>query len=326
MNYEQFRTLWHEALARAGLMSLAPFQPSETIDLAAFSRTYELNIILETARPKTWFFVSATLDWRWDALQAARSLTVEEDVLTELLGRSASDRDTVPPWLRIDLTLRATLPLDSRTPLPEPPRWRRWTAEVTARLESILPIESRMDDDDLMVLSSRSEPEARLRCDPDGRLFLSRVELSAWQGIDIPRQWDHPDRPPDPKPDAQLFDFAQRARRALQVWEVDDPPLDTDYICLVNRANYGEARISEIWPVALNEALPTIPIPLLADDPDVLLELPEVMAGIYTRAAYARRIDYNQPVPTAQSAFSHPRLAHRRQTWFDTALTLFEVW
>jgi hypothetical protein len=34
-----------------------------------------------------------------------------------------------------------------------------------------------------------------------------------------------------------------------------------------------------------------------ADDPDVLLELPGVMAGIYTRAAYARRIDYNQPVP-----------------------------
>jgi hypothetical protein len=48
---------------------------------------------------------------------------------------------------------------------------------------------------------------------------LSRVELSAWQGIDIPRQWDHPDRPADPEPDAQLFDFAQRARRALQVWE-----------------------------------------------------------------------------------------------------------
>jgi hypothetical protein len=80
-------------------------------------------------------------------------------------------------------------------------------------------------------------------------------------------------------------------------WEVDDPPLETDYVCLVNRAGYGEARISEIWPVALNDTLPTIPIPLLADDPDVLLELAEVMAGIYIRAAYARRIDYEQPIP-----------------------------
>jgi hypothetical protein len=38
------------------------------------------------------------------------------------------------------------------------------------------------------VFSSRSDPEARLRCDPGtGRLCLTHVELSAWQGIDLPR-------------------------------------------------------------------------------------------------------------------------------------------
>lgn len=149
MNYEQFRTVWHEALAKAGLMSVPPQRPSEVIDLDLF-------------------YVSATFDWCWDALQAARSITREEDVLTELMGREAYDLDTVPPWLRIGLTLRGGLPLDSPISMPEPARWRRWAAEVTARLEAILPIESRMDNYGLIVLSSRSEPVAQLRCDANG--------------------------------------------------------------------------------------------------------------------------------------------------------------
>jgi len=50
-------------------------------------------------------------------------------------------------------------------------------------------------------------------------LPLTRVELSAWQGIDLPRQWDNPDREPDPWPEAQLADLAGRVREALLVWE-----------------------------------------------------------------------------------------------------------
>jgi len=59
----------------------------------------------------------------------------------------------------------------------------------------------------------------KLHCDPDGQLYLTGVELSAWQGIGLPRQWDDPKRPPDRWPDAQLADFAGRVRRALQEWE-----------------------------------------------------------------------------------------------------------
>ncbi len=80
-------------------------------------------------------------------------------------------------------------------------------------------------------------------------------------------------------------------------WELSDPPLDTDYVCLVNRASYGEDRISEIWPVALNEPLPTVPIPLLPPDEDVPVDLGEALQNIYSRAAYNRRVDYQQPLP-----------------------------
>lgn len=75
-----------------------------------------------------------------------------------------------------------------------------------------------MDEHGLRVLSSRSEPEAHLHCHPNGQLFLSQVELSAWQSIDLPRHWDDPERPVDPEPDEQLFDLADRVRQALQAW------------------------------------------------------------------------------------------------------------
>ena len=90
-------------------------------------------------------------------------------------------------------------------------------------------------------------------------------------------------------------------------WEVNDPPFDTDYILLVNRAGYAE-RTSEIWDVALDEQLPTMPIPLLSVDPDVALDLQQVVESIYVRAAYTRRIDYRQPVPP-------PTLRPAMQRW-----------
>lgn len=79
--------------------------------------------------------------------------------------------------------------------------------------------------------------------------------------------------------------------------EVQEPALDTDYILLVNRSQEGALRTSEIWPVALSEALPIIPVPLLAPDPDVPLDLRAALDHIYERARYARRIDYRQPIP-----------------------------
>jgi len=140
--------------------------------------------------------------------------------LIEVLGQDGYYLVTQRPWPQVDVTLSATLPVDSPIPMPDSSVWRRWAAEVASRLSPFLPIESEEDNHGLVVLSSRSKPAARLRCDPNnGELYLTRVELSAWQGIDLPRQWDNPDREPDPWPEAQLADFAGRVREALLVWE-----------------------------------------------------------------------------------------------------------
>jgi len=79
---------------------------------------------------------------------------------------------------------------------------------------------------------------------------------------------------------------------------VNEPPLNADYVLLVNRRrSEGEVRISEIWPVTLGEPLPLLPIPLLAPDPDVPLDLNAAIQAVYARAGYDWRINYRRPVP-----------------------------
>jgi hypothetical protein len=79
--------------------------------------------------------------------------------------------------------------------------------------------------------------------------------------------------------------------------EVNEPPLEADYILLVNRGDAGDYRLSEIWPVTLNEPLPLIPVPLLSPDPDAPLDLGVAIKSVYTRAGYDWRIDYKRSVP-----------------------------
>lgn len=88
MTYEQFHTAWYEALTEAGMWSfLSP--PTETVDLGQMRRTYQVYVHLGRSQQVEPFHVTASLSWTWDALQAARSATREEDVLIALLDPSA---------------------------------------------------------------------------------------------------------------------------------------------------------------------------------------------------------------------------------------------
>jgi hypothetical protein len=77
--------------------------------------------------------------------------------------------------------------------------------------------------------------------------------------------------------------------------ELHDLPLTADYVLLVNRAD--AQRISEIWPVALNEPLPLLPVPLLSPDSDAPLDLGAAIRGVYQDSRYDWRIDYRKSVP-----------------------------
>lgn len=54
-------------------------------------------------------------------------------------------------------------------------------------------------------------------------------------------------------------------------------------------------RVS-VYPWTLRRRLPTIPIPLVAPDPDVPLDLQAVFTTVYDRAGYDYSLDYRRPV------------------------------
>ena len=220
LNYDRFRAAWQEALDASDMRAfLCP--ATETLDLSQMSRTHETHVLLVPGRDPTIepFTVSASLSWTWDALLSARTATTEEDLLGELFGTAGRDQDTGQPWLRVDITLKAALPWASPLPLPGTVKWRRWATDVTERLTPLLPNGCTDRDGKQLVLSWLGAPEARAQCAPDGRLYLTEVELSAWQGINLPRHWDDPDREPDEEPDTQLAELIGRVWKALQAWE-----------------------------------------------------------------------------------------------------------
>jgi hypothetical protein len=76
----------------------------------------------------------------------------------------------------------------------------------------------------------------------------------------------------------------------------DDPLPAADYTVMVCKA--GERPRSSVWPISMRQPLPTIPIPLLAPDPPMPLDLGQALRTAYERARYDLRVDYRKlPVP-----------------------------
>jgi hypothetical protein len=222
MRYEEFKQVWMHVLRDSGLRVMHR-DPTETLDLHSMSRKFETFVEPASGQDAEPFFVSASLSWEWDALQVARTHTIEEDLLTEFLGREDShDVETEVPSLRIDISFNASLMHGKETPLPAPRVWENWAQEVVGRLERIerlLPKEVMDDTGDLpRVLAWQGEPSLDVRCSPEGELRLRAVKVHAWQAIHVPRVWDDPEREQDPDPEIELVAMFKRVRAALNGW------------------------------------------------------------------------------------------------------------
>ena len=211
MRYDEFRDLWCRCFQTTRSLE-AMGQPAEYLDLNSMDRRYEARFIAAAGvEPYT---LSARLWWRWDSLQAARTCTTEEDLLTTLLG-NRDVVDTERPWLRVDVALVARTHLDARVQLPGGASWKMWVLEIAAQMDAHLSIGVA---DDGAVQSWRGEPSVELRCGPGGQLFLTGVELEAWRMIELPRAWDDPALPRDPDPEPQIAALARDVSNALDVW------------------------------------------------------------------------------------------------------------
>ncbi len=89
-----------------------------------------------------------------------------------------------------------------------------------------------------------------------------------------------------------------------------------DYLVHVSRC--GERPQGVLWPILLTQRLPTIKIPLLANDPDTDLDLGAVLNSAYDRAGYEMSINYKEPPEVALSEES----AKWAQAWLASAAIL----
>lgn len=53
----------------------------------------------------------------------------------------------------------------------------------------------------------------------------------------------------------------------------------------------------EAWPIALDQPLPQVPVPLLRGDPDVMLDLQQALQTVYELYGYDQAANHRQPLP-----------------------------
>lgn len=89
-----------------------------------------------------------------------------------------------------------------------------------------------------------------------------------------------------------------------------DPLPAADYYAFVCRAR--RRPLAEVYPWSLRQPLPTIPIPLSGDDPDVPLDLQALFTVQYERVGYDYSLDYRRPV--------EPPLGEADAAWVEELL------
>jgi hypothetical protein len=218
MDYQEFADLWLEALRQARFPGIHLLRPIETIDIRSMDRTYRSYLWWPEMPETRMFHVTAEVSWVWDSVLSARFATTEEDMLMQIFGDFGIHEDTEPPWLRIDMSLHASISLDKSYPMPLLANWQRWVEKVSLELESFLPGDNENEGKNQAINAWHGIPEAVITFDPQGDTFLQEVSLRSWQGITLPRQWDDPDKT-DPLPGEQLYQFATRLQQALEIWQ-----------------------------------------------------------------------------------------------------------
>jgi hypothetical protein len=83
------------------------------------------------------------------------------------------------------------------------------------------------------------------------------------------------------------IDLLHRGKRV----PMRNPLPAADYFVLLSRA--ANRPSTDVWPIKLGQPLPTVPVPLLGKDPDVMLDLQRVFTLVYDEGRYHSLIDYS---------------------------------
>ena len=86
--------------------------------------------------------------------------------------------------------------------------------------------------------------------------------------------------------------------------------VDSHYRILVSRSPSRPA--ADLYPFDLPEPIPTFPLPLAPEDPEITLDLQSLLRQVYERSGYDYFIDYQQNVPL--------QLPESDMAWIDARL------
>jgi hypothetical protein len=218
VRYDQFRDAFSDSLRAAGLhFNLG--SPTETIDLGTTSRRWKAAVGYLTPQRAEPFLVSASVWFDWSPFESARTYTIEEDLVTELLGRDEDPPETMPRHLRTAIVLHATLAYDSRVPMPGRKVWSEWSIIVEEDLTPFLSTEAAGHEGGfVIVMGWRGTVEVQSKCSEEGALCLSGVSLPSWHAVVPPRIRDGVDEEPEGDIERQLQKLAKRYRDAYDAW------------------------------------------------------------------------------------------------------------
>jgi hypothetical protein len=91
---------------------------------------------------------------------------------------------------------------------------------------------------------------------------------------------------------------------------MQQPLPEAPYFVFLSRAE--DRPLTDVWPIVMAAPLPTVPVPLLAADPEVLLDLQSAFTAAYDLPGYDLIVEYSQlpdvPLSEAQAAWVEAHL------------------
>lgn len=85
------------------------------------------------------------------------------------------------------------------------------------------------------------------------------------------------------------------------------------YFVFLSRAD--KRPVTDVWPIMLDEPLPTVPVPLLPGDDDVALDLQLAFTTVYDTFGYGFAVDYTQPPEIPLSGAEAEWATERVRRW-----------
>jgi hypothetical protein len=104
-------------------------------------------------------------------------------------------------------------------------------------------------------------------------------------------------------------------RQGARISLVGEPPPAPYYVYL---SRSQRRPYTQVWAIGLRDRLPAVPVPLLAPDPDVALDIQAAVDACFALVGYERLLDYGAALPP-------PELGADNSAWVEERLRVIKT-